>query len=115
MAKPQDSDYDDETKAFKKELTDELHEKFASCNTSNDGVLNEEQFRKFQAAMDAQAVNKGMRHRDTSGGERFDKYWTAFNSLTKEDGVTEQEIIFIRSYCGMFGADIQEDFMANLV
>ena len=73
--------------------------------------MDKEQFRCFQAAMDKQAAKNGMNGRNTSAGDRFDCYWKAFNSfLPGHDGVTRNEIIFIRRYCSMFGADVPEDF-----
>ena len=61
--------------------------------------------------MDDQAAKNGMNPRNTSTGDRFDSYWKAFNSfLPGHDGVTRIEIIFIRRYCSMFGADVPEEF-----
>ena len=47
----------------------------------------------------------GISHRhDTYEGATFDLYWSIFNGLTKEDGVTKNDIIRIRHFCQMFGA-----------
>ena len=92
-------------------LVKEFHEEFKSCNTSKDGVLNKEQFRYFQLAMDNQAETYGIRRRNTIEGEIFELYWEIFNGWTKKSGVKKKDIILIRRFCGMFGAS----FKLNIV